>query len=136
MATILSDKHCEGHAVAIFRALKRLGYVELLDLHFETFEDVGLADKAPDETVWLLCQEKGYLLLTGNRRTVDGEQSLELVTQRLATLQTLPVLTIGTLARVLYDNDYCERCAETIALIVIEPERFVGTPRLYIPLSE
>ena len=100
------------------------------------FRDVGLPDDADDETVWRFCQENGYLLLTGNRRTVDGEVSLELSIRRLLTATSLPVLTIGDLDRVLHDGNYCERCAERLAEIVFElEERYLGVTRLYLPGS-
>lgn len=46
------------------------------------FRDVQLAATSDDEIVWRFCQEHRYLLLTGNRRTDDGETSLELIMQR------------------------------------------------------
>ena len=99
----------------------------------ERFQEVGLAENAPDERVWQFCQDFGYYALTGNRSATDEEASLKYVMQRLVTLDSLPVLTIGDLDRVLKDADYCERCAETIGIILLEPERYKGTPRLFIP---
>lgn len=52
---ILSDENCGGHAVAIFHALKRLGYVELLDLSLKMLSDFGLKPNTDDETVWRFC---------------------------------------------------------------------------------
>ncbi len=97
------------------------------------FPDVNLPYSARDETVWRLCQEKGYLLLTGNRRTVDEEDSLELTIRRLYTPTILPVLTIGDMNRVLHDRNYCERCAICLAEIVIELDALRGVTRLYLP---
>ena len=86
-----------------------------------------------DETVWRFCQEKGYLLLTGNRSAKDGSISLELTVRRLVTKTSLPVLTIGDLERVLDDRQYCERCAERLAEIVLDlEERHLGVTRLYL----
>jgi hypothetical protein len=131
---ILCDKNCEGHATAIQHALIRKGYVDLLNIEFAVFEDVGLHKKARDEEVWTFCQNQGYLLLTGNRTTTDGDESLEVVTQRLLTENSLPVLTIGDLDRVLKDREYCDLCAETIATIILDLERrYLGTPRIFIP---
>jgi len=130
---ILSDENCGGHARAIFHALKRLDYIDLLSLELRILEDVGLPMNADDETVWRLCQEKGYLLLTGNRTTKHGNDSLELTVRRLVTPTSLPVLTIGDLERVLKDGKYCERCAERLAEIVLDlEERHLGITRLYL----
>lgn len=97
------------------------------------FPDVNLPYSARDEMVWRLCQEKGYLLLTGNRRTVDEEDSLELTIRRLYTPTILPVLTIGDMNRVLHDRNYCERCAIRLAEIVIELDALRGVTQLYLP---
>jgi hypothetical protein len=44
-----------------------------------------------------------------------------------------PVLTIGDLNRVLHDRDYCERCAERLAEIVLDLVALRGVTRLYLP---
>ena len=129
---ILSDENCGGHAVAIFHALQRLGYVELLALSLKTLNDVGLKRNVDDETVWRFCQEHGYLLLTGNRTTKDGTESLELTVRHLVRPTSLPVLTIGDLNRVLSNRKYCQRCAEQLAEIVLDLENYRGITRLYL----
>ncbi len=134
--TILSDKNCEGHARAIQYALIRRGYVDMLGIAVLSFGDVGLDERADDETVWMFCQRANHILLTGNRTTTDGNISLEMVMQRLVTGTSLPVLTIGDLDRVLKDGEYCEECAEAVATVVLDlEEKFRGTPRLYIPFQ-
>lgn len=70
--------------------------------------------------------------MTGNRTTKDGVESLELTVRRLVTSTTLPVLTIGNLNRILYDRNYCERCAERLAEIVMDVEIYRGITRLYL----
>lgn len=129
---ILCDENCEGHGEAIFHVLERLGYRKLLALDLRKFQEVGLSYGADDETVWRFCQANGYLLLTGNRTTKDGHQSLELIVRRLVTPTTLPVLTIGNLQRVLSDGYYCERCAERLAEIVYDLVAHLGVMRLYL----
>lgn len=130
---ILSDENCGKHAEIIFHALERLGYLELFSMQLRKFEDVGLRMDAPDEIVWKFCQEKRYILLTGNRTTKDGHESLELTIRRLVTATSLPVLTIGDLDRVLNDRKYCERCAHQLAEVVFDiEERYLGVIRLYL----
>lgn len=129
---ILSDENCVGHGVAIFHALKRLGYQDLLEVELRTFESIGLAEGLADEAVWQFCQANGYLLLTGNRTTKDGHRSLEFVIRHLVNPTSLPVLTIGNLDRALTDPDYCERCAEQLAVIVADLNDYLGITRLYL----
>ena len=133
MQIILSDHNCEGHAQQVIFALNRIGLAVIAPVRLLLFSDVGLPFNADDEVVWQLCQEENYLLLTGNRRTVDGEDSLELTIRRLYAPNILPVLTIGDLNRVLHDRDYCERCAERLAEIVLDLVALRGVTRLYLP---
>ena len=133
MQIILSDHNCEGQAQQIIFALNRIGLAALTPVQLLLFQDVGLPFNAADEMVWQLCQEQGYLLMTGNRRTVDGDESLESTIRRLYTPTILPVLTIGDLNRVLSDRNYCEQCAERLAEIVFDSEILRGVTRLYLP---
>ncbi len=133
MQQILSDHNCERHAQEIFYALQRLGYDALIPMTLNIFPDVNLPYSARDETVWRLCQEKGFLLLTGNRRIADEEDSLELTIRRLYAPNILPVLTIGDINRVLYDRNYCERCAIRLTEIVLDLDTLRGVTRLYLP---
>lgn len=134
MQTILSDHNCEGHAEAIFNILRYDGlWLELVPMELIWFHQADLSDQANDEIVWRLCQERGYLLLTGNRTTKDGNKSLEMSVRRLVTPDSLPVLTIGNLQRVLADPAYCRACAERLAEIVDELHKYRGVTRLFIP---
>ena len=76
MQIVLSDHNCEGQARAIFRALDTGGYLKLMPVELRLFVDVGLSADAEDAVVWQFCQENRFVLLTGNRKTSDGEQSL------------------------------------------------------------
>lgn len=136
MRTILSDKNCEGHATAIFHVLRRVGWVDLLDIRLAKFKDIGLVQSATDEEVWKLCQQETYLLITGNRTTADGDHSLEIVMQRFYSEDILPVLTIGDLERVLKEQDYCDGCADAIAQVLFNLDLYRGIPRLYIPFPQ
>ncbi len=133
MQIVLSDHNCRGHAKAIFHSLEHLDYKELLGMELRFFEDVGLVQEAPDETVWSLCQTQGYLLLTGNRTAKDKEESLEFLIHQQADPDILPVVTVGDLNRVLVDRDYCELCAERLAEIVLELGTYRGVTRLFLP---
>lgn len=133
MQTVLSDYNCEGQARAIFRALDVGAYLRLIPLELRFFVDVGLPNDAEDAAVWQHCQDRGFVLLTGNRKTSDGEQSLESTIRRLSTSNSLPVLTISNLRRVLTDPIYCQACALRIAEVVLDLEAYRGVQRLYLP---
>ena len=134
MQIILSDHNCEGHANTIFEALKIHGFFPTFAMKLITFEQAGLHPKASDREVWNFCQERGYLLLTGNRTADDGTKSLEHVIHAFVKADSLPVITIGNLRRVMADPDYCFQCAENLAEIVLDLDELRGTTRLYIPV--
>lgn len=133
MITLLSDHNCERQIRAIMYHLRRLGYVEQLDIEILFFGDVQLSANTSDEKVWQTCQAHGYYLLTGNRSAKDGEASLHAVLGRLVNEQSVPVITISKPERVLNDSVYCQACAESIAQILSNAELYLGVPRLYIP---
>ena len=133
MQQILSDHNCEKQGRLLFRSLQRLGYSELIPMWLRMLPDVGLPFDADDESVWRLCQAQGILLLTSNRRTVDGNSSLELTARRLHNARTLPVVTIGDPERVVFDRAYCDSAAIALAEIVLDLENHRGNIRLYIP---
>lgn len=133
MQTVLSDYNCEGQARAIFRALDAGGYIKLIPLELRFFVDVGLSTDAEDAIVWQHCQDYGLILLTGNRKTSDGERSLESTIRRLSTSNNLPVLTISNLRRVLIDPVYCRACALRLAEVMLDLEIYRGVQRLYLP---
>lgn len=134
MQIILSDHNCEGQAQAIFDLLAYDGtWLQIVPMQLKWFQQIGLSTKASDETVWQLCQEQGYLLLTGNRTAKDKEKSLEFVIQRLMKPDSYPVLTIGNLKRVSVDPVYCKACAERLVEIVDELYKYRGVTRLYLP---
>lgn len=133
MVILLSDHNCEGQAQKILYSLQRLGYEDWLEFKMLFFRDVGLSFDASDEAIWLFCQEHDYYLLTGNRSMKDGAEALHAVISRLVNENSLPVITIGDLDRVMRDSIYCEACAESIATIVFNADLTRGIPRLYIP---
>ena len=133
MQIVLSDHNCEGHADTIFQALRHRGLVPLLPMELVLFSQVGLHPKSSDREVWHFCQERNYLLLTGNRTAADGKKSLEHVIHAFVKADSLPVITIGNLRRVMADPNYCFQCAENLAEIVLDLDTLRGAPRLYIP---
>lgn len=133
MQVVLSDHNCEGQAETIFAALRHYGFVPLVPMQLLIFEDIGLHHSTDDRTLWQLCQEQSYLLLTGNRTASDGDKSLEYIIYDLVRPTSLPVITIGNLGRINVDPTYCWRCAEDLVEIVLNLDAVRGAPRLYIP---
>lgn len=130
---VLSDHNCEGQARAIFRSLDMGGYLKLIPIELRLFVDVALSVSAEDAAVWQYCQDNGFVLLTGNRKTSDGARSLERTIRRLSTSESLPVLTISSLRRVLTDPTYCQDCALRLAEVILNIETYRGVHRLYLP---
>lgn len=134
MQIILSDHNCEGQAEALFDVLEYdQDWLKLVPMELQWFRDVGLSERASDETVWRFCQEHEYILLTGNRSTKDGDKSLELTIRHLVTPSSFPVLTISNLRRIDSDPIYRRRCAIKLAELVDDIEQSRGVTRLYLP---
>ena len=109
-----------------------LGWVELLELRLEVFTEVGLARTSTDREVWHRAQELGMLLITDNRNK-DGPDSLEQTLLDDMTSVSLPVLTVSNAERLRKDRAYRGACAERLAEILVDLDRYMGIPRLYIP---
>lgn len=134
MQIILSDHNCEGQAKAILDVLRYDGtWLELSPMKLLWFRDIALPTATKDEAVWRLCQERGYLLLTGNRTNDDKGESLEFAIRNLLTPMSLPVITFSNPDRVLPDPAYRKRCAERLAEIVYDLETLRGVMRIFIP---
>ena len=134
MQIVLSDHNCEGQAKAIYDVLRYDGtWLELSPIKLFLFDDVDLPISADDEQVWQLCQDRQYLLLTGNRTNKDQEKSLESTIRRFFTVNSLPVITIGNLKRVIPNPTYRTQCAERLAEIIYNLDNFRGTMRIFIP---
>ncbi|MCE7986204.1 MAG: ACP S-malonyltransferase [Caldilinea sp. CFX5] len=133
MQQILSDHNCEGQAELLFQTLRYTGYLSFMAMELLNFADIGLPHSTDDEVVWQLCQERGYLLLTGNRTGTDQDEALEFVIRRYVTPNTLPVITISNLKRIKPNPLYRKRCAESLAEMVFDLARYRGVTRLFIP---
>ena len=75
---ILSDNNLRGAAEAL-RQLVQLDWAEYIaayDLEFKQLEDVGLNARSPDREIYLKCLELDAALVTSDKTTDDGEESL------------------------------------------------------------
>jgi hypothetical protein len=96
------------------------------------FEEVGLKDNAPDDTVWRLCQQSEWVLITGNRNS-RGPDSLEETIRRENHSECLPVITIGDPNQVMTSSLYVERVTEKLLEYLLQIENLRGTGRLFVP---
>jgi hypothetical protein len=122
--TILVDHNIEGQATRLWDTLVATEWAELLSIKMLMFADVGLNVESSDRVIWRFAQARQLFLLTDNRN-MKGEDSLEETIREENIATSLPVLTIGSVDRVINERDYCEQCAIRIAEIIID--------RLFIP---
>lgn len=127
----LVDYNLDGYALVFLGILTKHGWLEFLCINFVTFAEVGLSMDASDRLVWHYAQTNQMMILTANRN-MKGEDSLEQVIREENATNSLPVVTIGNLAR-LDEFNYRERCVERLIEIVLEIESYLGVGRLFIP---
>jgi hypothetical protein len=92
--------------------------------------DLDLPNDASDQEIWRRCQEGRLLLITHNRNQ-DDATSLQATIQRENTLQSLPVLTIPRIERLVF-ADYRQRVAHRLAEILIDLENYLGAGRIFL----
>ena len=131
MITILVDHNVEGQAMLLLGALGTAGWLELRPLRLIMFAQAGLAYHSSDREVWRFAQDKGWLLLTANRR-MQGEDSLEQTIREENTTTSLPVLTISD-GRRMVEKTYRERCAVRLLEIVLDLDTYLGVGRIFLP---
>ncbi len=131
MTVILADKNIEGQAVMLLGTFNAAGWSELFPVRLLTFEDAGLPPDTSDRVLWRFVQTNEMLLLTDNRN-MKGRDSLEQTIREESTSASLPVLTIGNTAR-MTERKYREKCANRLAEIIYDIEKYRGVSRLFIP---
>ena len=131
MITIFVDHNIEGHAARLLGTLKSQGWVEMGLLRLVTFRELSLPVETSDRRVWRFAQERGLLLLTGNRN-MTGDESLEQTIREENRPDSIPVITIANLDRVV-EGPYREECAMRLAEICQDIGSYLGVGRLYIP---
>lgn len=135
MVSLLVDANLDGHAELLAMCLQSDNWRELrdhLDLRFLQFEQVGLDRTATDATVWRLCQERGFYLLTANRNQ-ESDDALEATIRREGTADSLPVLTFADAQRVYQSAAYRERVVEKLLDYMLNRDVYRGAGRLFLP---
>jgi hypothetical protein len=128
---ILIDYNMEGQAALLWDTLVKEGWCTLIHLKMFMFADVGLAPDSDDRTVWRFAQQNQMLLLTNNRSD-NEENSLEQTIREENTINSYPVLTVGTLHRI-GQREYRQQCIERLIDIIVEIDNYLGTGRIFIP---
>jgi len=131
----MSDNDVEGQFVALVHIFTGETWKELwawLACPVHTFESMGLSRQAKDRDVWLECQKREVILVTGNR-TQEGPDSLEATLRTLNTLRSLPVFTLGDAQRIMHSREYAEQAAERMLEFLQDIETHRGAGRLYVP---
>jgi hypothetical protein len=134
---ILSDNDVRGAVTALRRAIEHewAGIAEDLDLRFVELEELGLRPDSPDAEVYTKCLEEGALLVTGDRSTRDGPDSLENVIGRLGREDSYPVITIADQVRLRRDRTYGEECAADLIDVIMDIDNYRGVRRIFLPFA-
>lgn len=128
---ILLDHDIEGYAVYLETALQETGWDQYLTIEFIRLRDIGLADDCSDREIWRRIQQDRLLLITHNRNR-DGETSLQATIEKETKQDSLPVLTIPNVGR-LVQADYRRLAIHKLVEIVLYLENHLGVGRIYIP---
>ena len=128
----LVDHNLEGHALLLSGNIANLGWLDLLEIRFITFEEIGLSVASDDRVVWRFAQTNNMILLTANR-SMKGKNSLEKVMREENTSTSLPVVTIGNADRVLSNSNYRNLCVDQLSKIIFDIDDYRGSRRLFIP---
>jgi predicted nuclease of predicted toxin-antitoxin system len=129
---VLVDHNLRGHSVVLAGSLATSGWLELISIRFVLFEEVGLEVNSSDRVVWQCAQANEMILLTANR-SMKGKDSLEQVMREENTQVSLPVITIGNIARLLAEVEYRDRCVNRLVGIIVDIDDYRGARRIFIP---
>ncbi|MEM1172410.1 MAG: DUF5615 family PIN-like protein [Cyanobacteria bacterium P01_H01_bin.35] len=128
----LIDYNLNGPALILLGSLTGSGWLDLIDIRFVSFSEVGLPMNSSDRQVWRFAQANQMILLTANR-SMKGKDSLEQVIREENTPTSFPVLTIANVDKLLADSNYRERCVNRLVEIAIDIESYQGAMRIFIP---
>jgi hypothetical protein len=107
-------------------------YWNALNLELHTLATLGLELTSSDRVVWQACQEREFVLVTGNRND-EGPDSLEATVRDLNRPECLPVFTIANVKRAARSHLYAEQIALKFLDYLRNIEQVRGTGRLYLP---
>ena len=135
MSGLLADEHADAHLRTLVQVCNGPRWRDIwtaLNVHTYGFADFKLAQGVSDLALWQFCQAEGLLLVTANRNG-RGSDSLDVTIRTHGIATSLPVLTIADERLMLVDRSYAERAGIRLLEILLEPDRFLGTGRLFLP---
>jgi len=135
MPAIMADHDVEGHLEMLLQLWLSPEWSELwtdASCDVESFERLGIGESASDAEIWQLCQERGIVLITGNRNA-QGEESLEMTIRRNLEPHHLPVFTIADPGRLMRDRRYAEQVASRLIDYLQRLDELRGAGRMYLP---
>jgi hypothetical protein len=135
MPALMADADIEGQFKLLIQLIASGTLAEAwleLNVRIESFKSLGLLTSTSDAVVWRRAQASGIVLVTGNRNK-DGQESLEQTIRSENTLDSMPVITIGAVDRILSDREYASRAAHRLFGYIADLDTYRGTGRLYIP---
>ena len=110
--------------------------LEELRIETATFRDLHLDPQIDDRSLWNLCQNGGWVLLTNNRNR-EGENSLQATLEDSWRPGRLPVLTLANKGRFEHHPPYAKQTAVEVAEVLfgIVHGDYRNEPRIYLPRS-
>lgn len=130
--TILLDHDLAGFASYFATGLQEIGWDQTLTCRFKRLGDYELPDNYPDQAIWRFAQRHRLWLVTNNRNGED-ETSLQVTIEHENTPDALPVITISNKEK-LRQTVYRQRVLSGLVEVVISPEQYCGTGRVFLPL--
>lgn len=135
MKGILADVHMGAYVDALIREMQSESWIDFwkhLGLKHFHFADLGLTPTSTDLEIWTRCQTEQIVFITNNRNK-SSLDSLEAVIRSLSGPDSLPVFTIGNLARLAKSKEYAQRVVDKIYQHLLDIENLRGTGRLFLP---
>jgi hypothetical protein len=136
LKAILADHNLAGHLRALHRRVwlspEWIEIWQSLAIRIETLETLGLDPKTPDDVIWRLCQDMGWILFTANRNR-DGDASLNATMQRENTLDSFPIVTVSDADRIWNDSNFAREVADKTLEICMDIHKYLGAGRLFVP---
>jgi hypothetical protein len=135
MPAIMADHDVEGHLQVLQSIWSQPGWSEIwteLACTIDSFERFGIEPSSSDSKVWRLCQERGAILITGNRNA-EGDDSLEATIRREGGPNSLPIYTIADPDRLMRYRLYAEQVAARVYDYLRAFDNLRGSGRLYLP---
>lgn len=127
----LIDYNLKGKSLILWGVVASEGWLELIQIKFLQFEDVGLPRDSSDLAVWDFAQQSQMILITANRN-MKGKTSLEQTIRERNIDISLPVVTISNVDR-LDEKVYREKCVASLIEISLDIDNYLGAGRIFTP---